>query len=310
MTRLTEHVVLLDGSSVPDREVVGNKGLALARMLELGLPVPPAFVLPIDECRRFYALGGRLEDDVWAAVLEAVGDLERRTGRRLGDPDAPLLVSVRSAGAVSMPGMMDTILNLGMTDDVEAGFARLSGDPDFARSTHARFVHDFGHTVLGAHVDEPGEDATADEMRAAVVEDVDEEVPRDPHEQLRAAIKAVFGSWSSRRAKAYRKHWRISDEGGTAVIVQAMVFGNLGGESGTGVLFTRDPLSGAPEPYGEWLPGGQGEDVVSGTHDPLPLSALRDELPEVHDRLLEAAAMLERENRDVQDIEFTVERGE
>ena len=161
--------------------------------------------------------------------------------------------------------MMDTILNLGMTDAVEAGMAKLSGDADFARSTHVRFIHEFGHTVLRADLDEPRDDETADDARAAVVADTGAEVPRNPHEQLRAAIQAVFGSWASRRAKAYRKHWGISDEGGTAAIIQAMVFGNLGGDSGTGVLFTRDPLSGAPEPYGEWLPGGQGEDVVSGT---------------------------------------------
>jgi pyruvate,orthophosphate dikinase len=227
----------------------------------------------------------------------------------LGDPGDPLLVSVRSGAAVSMPGMMDTILNLGMTDEVEAGLARLSGDPEFARSTHVRFVHEYGQTVLGADIDELGGGATADEVRAAVLDDTGEEVPREPLEQLLGAIRAVFGSWDSRRAKAYRKHWGISDDGGTAVIVQAMVFGNLGGESGTGVLFTRDPLSGAREPYGEWLPGGQGEDVVRGTHDCLPLSALDEQLNEVHDRLLDAAALLERESGDVQDIEFTVERG-
>ena len=309
MTAVGEHVIVLDGASDASREVVGNKGLSIARMVGLGLTVPPAFALPIDECRRFHAAGARLDDDVWEAVLEGIVGLEERTGRRLGDPERPLLVSVRSAGAVSMPGMMDTILNLGMTDAVEAGMAKLSGDADFARSTYVRFIHEFGHTVLRADLDEPRDDETADDARAAVVADTGAEVPRDPHEQLRAAIQAVFGSWASRRAKAYRKHWGISDEGGTAAIIQAMVFGNLGGESGTGVLFTRDPLSGAPEPYGEWLPGGQGEDVVSGTHDCLPLGALRDQLPEAHDRLLDAGRLLERENGDVQDIEFTVERG-
>jgi pyruvate,orthophosphate dikinase len=310
MTTVGEHVIVLDGASVPDREVVGNKGLSIARMVNLGLMVPPAFALPIDECRRFHAAGARLDDDVWEAVLEGVAGLEERTGRRLGDPERPLLVSVRSAGAVSMPGMMDTILNLGMTDEVEAGMAKLSGDADFARSTHVRFVHEFGHTVLRADLDEPRDDETADDARAAVVEDTGSDVPREPHGQLRAAIEAVFGSWTSRRAKAYRKHWGISDDGGTAAIIQAMVFGNLGGESGTGVLFTRDPLSGAPEPYGEWLPGGQGEDVVSGTHDCLPLGALHAQLPEAHDQLLEAGRLLEHSNGDVQDIEFTVERGQ
>jgi pyruvate,orthophosphate dikinase len=309
VTTRHEHVVVLDGAEIPDREVVGNKGASVARMRALGLPVPPAFVLPIDECRRYHAAGGRLEDEVWGDVLQGIAGLERDTGRRLGDPGRPLLVSVRSGAAVSMPGMMDTVLNLGMTDEVESGLAELSGDADFARETHVRFVHEFGHTVLGADLDEPAERATVEEVRAAVCDDTGHDAPRDPHDQLRAAIRTVFDSWSSRRAKAYRRHWGISEEGGTAVIVQAMVFGNFGERSGTGVLFTRDPLTGAPEPYGEWLPGGQGEDVVSGTHDPLPLDALRAELPDVHGELLRAASRLERENGDVQDIEFTVERG-
>jgi pyruvate,orthophosphate dikinase len=196
-----------------------------------------------------------------------------------------------------------------MTDEVEAGLARLSGDADFARGTHVRFVHEFGHTVLGADIDAPDEAATAADVRAAVLADTGAAVPVDPPEQLRAAILAVFGSWSSRRAVAYRRHWGIPDDGGTAVVVQAMVFGNLGAGSGTGVLFTRDPLSGAPEPFGDWLRGGQGEDVVAGTHDPLPLSAFREQAPEAHDELIEAGRLLERENGDVQDIEFTVERG-
>ena len=170
--------------------------------------------------------------------------------------------------------MMDTVLNLGITDEVEEALAELSGDRAFARSTHCRFIHQFGQTVLGADIDEPGEDATPEQVREAVRRDTGEEVPTDPHEQLRAVIATVFGSWSSRRAKTYRRHWGIPEDGGTAVIVQAMVFGNLGEDSGTGVLFSRNPLTGDPAPYGEWLPGGQGEDVVSGTHDPLPLAAL------------------------------------
>jgi pyruvate, orthophosphate dikinase len=206
--------------------------------------------------------------------------------------------------------MMDTVLNLGITDEVEVALGKLSGDADFARQTHNRFLHQFGETVLKADLDEPGPDATPAEVREAVRKDTGEEVPTDPYEQLRAVIKTVFGSWSSRRAKTYRKHWNISDDGGTAVIVQAMVFGNLGEDSGTGVLFSRNPLSGDPEPYGEWLPGGQGEDVVSGTHDPLPLAEMAAAMPSCHERLLTAAKLLEREHGDVQDIEFTVERSE
>ena len=309
MTRLSERILVLDGTATHGKDVIGGKGASVARMRALGLPVPPAFVLPIEECRRYHAAGRTLDDEVWEAVLEGIAQLERDTGRRLGDPSAPLLVSVRSGAAVSMPGMMDTILNLGITPEVEAGLGELAGDPGFARETHVRFVHEFGHTVLGADLDPPGEDATAEAVRAAVLEDTGEEVPADPREQLRAAILAVFGSWSSRRAVAYRRHWGIPEDGGTAVVVQAMVFGNLGQDSGTGVLFTRDPLNGDPEPFGDWLPGGQGEDVVAGTHDPLPLGALRDAMPEVHEELLAAGRRLEREHGDVQDIEFTVERG-
>ena len=310
MTAVADRVVVLDGHSVPDRDVVGNKGRSIAWMLSLGLPVPPALCLPIEECRRFHAAGGELEAEAWSSVLAGVAGLEEKLGRSFGGGENPLLVSVRSGAAVSMPGMMDTVLNLGITDEVEEALAALSGDRAFARSTHCRFVHQFGQTVLGADLDEPGEGATPAQVRQEVEDDTDEAVPTDPHEQLKAVIKTVFNSWSSRRAKAYRKHWGISDEGGTAVIVQAMVFGNLGEDSGTGVLFSRNPLSGDPEPYGEWLPRGQGEDVVSGTHDPEPLAALASSMPAAHDRLLEAAKLLEREHGDVQDVEFTVQRGE
>jgi pyruvate,orthophosphate dikinase len=310
MTAVADRVVVLDGASVPSREVVGNKGRSIAWMLSLGLSVPPALCLPIEECRRFHAAGGALDEEAWQSVLSGVEGLGEKLGRRFGDPERPLLVSVRSGAAVSMPGMMDTVLNLGITDEVEEALAELSGDAAFARSTHCRFVHQFGETVLGADLEEPGEDATPEQVREAVLRDTDEQVPTDPEQQLRAVIATVFGSWSSRRAKAYRKHWGISEDGGTAVIVQAMVFGNLGEDSGTGVLFSRNPLSGDPAPYGEWLPKGQGEDVVSGTHDPLPLEALARSMPAAHERLIEASKLLEREHGDVQDVEFTVERGE
>ncbi|HXF30508.1 MAG TPA: pyruvate, phosphate dikinase [Solirubrobacterales bacterium] len=310
MTAVADRAVVLDGRTVPSREVVGNKGRSIAWMLSLGLPVPPALCLPIDECRRFHAAGGELEPDTWSSVLAGIAGLEEKLGRSFGGGEHPLLVSVRSGAAVSMPGMMDTVLNLGITDEVEQTLARLSGDAGFARQTHCRFVHQFGETVLKAHLDEPGPDADPAGVRAEVRKDTGEDVPTDPHEQLRAVIKTVFGSWSSRRAKAYRKHWGISEDGGTAVIIQAMVFGNLGEDSGTGVLFSRNPLNGDPEPYGEWLPRGQGEDVVSGTHDPLPLSALAEAMPAAHEGLLTAAKLLEREHGDIQDVEFTVERDE
>jgi pyruvate,orthophosphate dikinase len=308
-TVAVERVVLLDGSVALGKDVLGGKAWGIVRMRRLGLPVPPAFALPVSECRRYHEGGRRLDDETWRAVLEGLRWLEQETGRRLGDPTAPLLVSVRSGAPVSMPGMMDTVLNLGMTDEVERALAELSGDDAFARDTHTRFCSQFGRVVLGADVDPPEPGAGAERTRAQVADDCGRDVPREPLEQLREAISAVFDSWQSRRAVAYRKHWGISDEGGTAVTVQAMVFGNLGDDSGTGVFFTRDPLTGAPEPYGEWLPGGQGEDVVSGTHAVQTLADLAARLPAVHAELLAAGRTLEHENGDVQDVEFTVERG-
>jgi pyruvate,orthophosphate dikinase len=309
MTRVLERVLLLDGSVPYDNDVVGGKGASIARMRSLDLPVPPAFVLPVDECRRYHAAGRRLDDALWPSVLEGIAALEHETGRRFGDPAAPLLVSVRSGAPVSMPGMMDTILNLGIDDEIEEGLGRLCADPAFARNTHARFLHEFGHMVMGADVDRLPDAATPATIRAAILDDTGKTIPSDPYEQLEAAIRAVFDSWVSRRAVAYRRHWDIPEDGGTAAVVQAMVFGNLGPDSGTGVLFTRDPVTGVREMYGEWLPGGQGDDVVGGAVDPLPLAAMAEQLPETHAQLLEAGRLLERENRDVQDIEFTVEAG-
>src|SRR6267154_4155151 len=309
MTRVLERVLILDGSVAYENDVVGGKGASVARMRSLDLPVPAAFVLPVDECRRYHAAGRRLDDTLWPSVLEGVATLERRTDRRFGDPAAPLLVSVRSGAPVSMPGMMDTILNLGINDEVEEGLGRLSADPAFARNTHARFLREFGHMVMHADVDRLSEAATPPEIRATILEDTGNAVPSDPYEQLAAPVRAVFDSWVSRRAVAYRGHWGIPKDGGTAVVVQAMVFGNLGPDSGTGVLFTRDPVTGRREMYGEWLPGGQGDDVVGGSVNPLPLAAMAEHLPAAHAQLLEAGRLLEHENRDVQDIEFTVESG-
>lgn len=298
--------VRLDGSTLPAREEVGNKAHSLARMRGLGLPVPPAFVLPVAVGRRFTAEGA-LPDDVWQGVLAALADLEAETGRRLGDPESPLLLSVRSGAAESMPGMMDTVLNLGVDDVVEEGLARLSGDPAFARDVHRRFLRGYAALVLGV---EPAVAADADPpgIRAAIAA-AGHTVPHDPRDALQAAVRTIFGSWNSRRAIAYREHHGIAHDGGTAVTVQAMVFGNLDDASGTGVLFSRDPQSGAAEPMGEFLPRGQGEDVVSGEVDPLDLASLRERMPAVASELVAAAERLEREAGDVQDIEFTVEEG-
>jgi pyruvate, orthophosphate dikinase len=304
-----QQIIVLDGTSLPDRELIGGKAWSIARMTGLGLRVPPAFVIPISECIRYHSNGRTIDDGLWDSVLDGVRAIEEATGRRFGDPHAPLLVSVRSGAAISMPGMMDTVLNLGITDEVERGLAHITGDENYARDTHARFCHQFGDIVLKAHLDPYTSGPTANQMRELVLEDVGESIPDDPYAQLRAAISAVFDSWTSARARSYRKHWGISDEGGTAVTVQAMVFGNLGDHSGTGVLFTRNPLNGEPTPYGEWLPGGQGDDVVGGTHSVLDLSALAADMPAVHEELLSWAGILENEHREVQDVEFTIESG-
>jgi len=267
-----------------DRELLGGKAFGIGTMLSLGLPVPPAFVLPTTVCAEYYAAGRRLPGHVLGELREGIAALERLVCRRFGDPAAPLLVSVRSGAARSMPGMMDTILNLGINAEVAVALSGQSGDDAFGTDTRRRFVEQFTH-VVGRPPSE------------------------NPWEQLEQAVAAVFESWNSPRATAYRRHHGLPDDAGTAVTVQAMVFGNLGEDSGTGVLFSRDPVTGAAEPYGEWLPGGQGEDVVSGRYDPLGLAALAASLPRVHVELLSAARVLEAVFRDVQDIEFTVECG-
>jgi pyruvate, orthophosphate dikinase len=299
-------VSLLDGSPAPGREAIGGKAWSLARMRALGLPVPPAFVVTTEACHAYFDGGRSLPDGLEVEIAEGIAFLERECGRRLGDAERPLLVSVRSGAAVSMPGMMDTILDLGMNDATEAALAREAGDAAFTRDTPRRFCELFGRIVLEVSV-AAGESAAA--IRAAVAGEVGEAIPEDPIEQLHRAVSAVFESSRSRRARTYRKHHDLADDLGTAVTIQAMVFGNSGERSGTGVLFTRNPSTGAPEPWGEWLARAQGEDVVSGTTTPEPLDALRALLPDAHAALLAAARILERAERDAQDVEFTVDRG-
>ncbi|NMH98613.1 pyruvate, phosphate dikinase [Pseudonocardia acidicola] len=298
--------VVLDGSELPSREEIGGKAWSLARMRRLGLPCPPAFVLPTRVCREYDA-GTELPPHVEDALRAGVAYLEAETGRRFGGGEQPLLLSVRSGAPVSMPGMMDTVLNLGFDDRVERALAAEAGDPAYASDTHSRFVASFGRIVLKADVED--DTRSPQELRQTVLAETGRPVPDDPWEQLREAVRAVLGSWQSRRAKAYRLHTGIPDDLGTAVTVQAMVFGNMGEDSGTGVLFSRDPMTGAAEPYGEYLPRGQGEDVVSGERTPLPLAHLAEQLPDVHRELLAAARRLEAEERDIQDIEFTVQGG-
>lgn len=277
-------LIVLGGDVEVTRELVGGKAFSIQTMMALGLPVPPAFVLSTRFCADVTAAGGELTEEVLTALDEGLAALEATTGRQLGSAERPLLVSVRSGAARSMPGMMDTVLNLGMTAAVEAGLAGLTGDAAYAADTYRRYLEQYQRVVGVAPTG-------------------------GPRDELRAAVAAVFRSWNSPRARAYREHQGIGHDGGTAVTVQAMVFGNLDDRSGTGVLFTRNPLTGDSAPYGEYLPRGQGEDVVSGRHDALPLDVLERDLPEVHTALLAAGRRLEELGKDVQDIEFTVESG-
>ncbi|MBI4693197.1 MAG: pyruvate, phosphate dikinase [Gammaproteobacteria bacterium] len=307
-TKLGSWTLALDGTSVPERALIGGKAWSVARLRALGLPVPPAVVITTDACSAYLA-NGSLPEGFDAELRTAIAWLEQETGRTFGGAKSPLLVSVRSGAAVSMPGMMDTVLNLGINPDTAQALAAESGDTRFAIDTEKRFLDLYARIVLKATLPELGAEATVAEWQAAIVEATGGPVPDDPHAQLEAAVRAVFESWNSRRARRYRQHHGIPEDLGTAVTLQAMVFGNLDATSGTGVLFSRNPLTGEPAPYGEYLPRAQGEDVVSGRFTPLSLAALHEALPHVHGELLAAAAKLERENADVQDIEFTVQHG-
>lgn len=301
------HILLLDGSDLPDRSLIGGKAWSIARMRALGLSVPPAFVITTAACTDVLE-HGRIPADLGDALEQALAWLEGGTGRTFGSGPHPLLVSVRSGAPVSMPGMMDTVLNLGMTDDVEAQLASECEDAEFARDTHRRFIELYSNIVLKTPVDLPA-GGDPHEWRGAVATAAAAEIPQDPRGQLRGAVEAVFHSWNSRRARRYRDHHGIAHDLGTAVTVQAMVFGNMDERSGTGVLFSRNPLTGEPEPYGEFLRRAQGEDIVSGRHTPMPLDDMKAVLPALHAELLDAARMLEEQAGDVQDIEFTMERG-
>ena len=279
-------MVLLDGDASLPREILGNKGHGIDAMRRHKLPVPPAFCLTTKVGVRYLAEAKQTIDAIWDEVLDRMGWLEAETSRTFGRGPRPLLVSIRSGATLSMPGMMDTVLDVGMSDAVEQALATLN-TAEFARDTRGRFTRMYRRIVVG--------DQAA--------------IPDDPYAQLRAGIEAVFASWNSPRAVAYRAHYGLGDQGGTAVIVQAMVFGNQAKNSGTGVLSSRNSITGVNEPFGEWLPGGQGDDVVSGLVDVEPITALRDEQPAVYDELMAAARRLERLESDIQEIEFTVEDG-
>ena len=305
--------------------LLGGKGAALVRMTELGLPVPPGFVLTTSACRMALEHG-------WSAALDdelaaGVSWMEQQLDRRLGDAGAPLLVSVRSGAPVSMPGMMDTVLNVGLTEAVAEALSERSGRGLFGWDTARRFVQSYATVVAGAPGElvsrlsarclgpDDGRRLSSDTLAVATRRLREElaaaghSIPDDPDVQIQQAARAVFASWNSERAKVYRRVEGIADDFGTAVTVQAMTFGNLGERSGTGVAFSRDPSTGAPGLVGEFLPGAQGEDVVSGTHATRSLTEMRNVWPETADELASAVTLLERDLGDIADIEFTVEEG-
>ncbi|HET9243264.1 MAG TPA: pyruvate, phosphate dikinase [Gaiella sp.] len=323
-------VYAFDEEAPGGRELLGGKGVGLAEMTALGIPVPAGFTITTDACRATMAAGD-VPEELWPQVDEHVARLEERAGKRFGDASDPLLVSVRSGAAVSMPGMMDTILNLGLNDVAVEGLAATTGNPRFAYDSYRRLIQMYGEVVDGidGHVFE-GElqalkerrgarldvDLTADDLRALIAtfselyeREAGSPFPTDAHEQLRRATRAVFDSWESPRAKVYRRTYDIPDDLGTAVNVVQMVFGNRGDNSGTGVCFTRDPSTGERRLFGEFLVNAQGEDVVAGIRTPEPLESMRERLPEAFAELTRTLEQLEDHYREMQDIEFTVEEG-
>jgi pyruvate,orthophosphate dikinase len=312
------------------RMLLGGKGANLHDMTRCDLPVPPGFTITTQTCADYYQAGGKLPAGLMGQVRKSLARLEKVTGKRFGHPDGPLLVSVRSGAAVSMPGMMDTILNLGLNDATAQGLARLTGNERFAYDSYRRLIQMFGDVVMGISRDDFDAEMSAVKRSAGVEDDahlppadlkdlvrrykqvyrrsVGADWPQDPLEQLERAIEAVFKSWNTARAVRYRQINKIDGLLGTAVNVQAMVFGNLGGDSGTGVAFTRDPSTGENRFYGEFLLNAQGEDLVAGLRTPLPISEMRRKLPKSYRELLKIKDLLERRYKDVQDFEFTIEQ--
>ena len=312
------------------KDLLGGKGANLAEMTKIGLPVPFGFTVTTEACNRYYDEGRKIGDDIVAAIFEKLEELESVTGKKFGSVENPLLVSVRSGAKISMPGMMDTILNLGLNDETVEGLAALTENPRFAYDSYRRFIQMFGDVVMeiaktkfdaifDAKKEEHGYefdvDLTTEDLKeiiegykALVKDEMGRDFPQDPKDQLMEAVMAVFRSWNNDRAILYRQLNDIPDDIGTAVNVQSMVFGNMGNTSGTGVAFTRSPVNGEKAIFGEFLVNAQGEDVVAGIRTPQPIAEMAEAFPEVYNEFTKIAELLEKHYTDMQDMEFTVER--
>ncbi len=324
-------VYLFQEGNASMRDLLGGKGAGVAEMTRAGLPVPPGFTITTEACNAYYANDERFPPGLWEQVTQALKDIEEKTGRGFGNAVNPLLVSVRSGAKFSMPGMMDTVLNLGLNDETTQGLAQQADDERFAYDAYRRFIQMFGKIVLDIDPDlfehalevkkqEAGAGTDADlsvaalkdlvaQFKSIVQQQSGKSFPTDPYEQLREAIAAVFRSWNGARARAYRESEGIAHNLGTAVNVQAMVFGNMGSDSGTGVAFTRNPSTGENKLYGEYLLNAQGEDVVAGIRTPQPISTLQSDMPQAYGQFQDIAHRMETHYRDMQDLEFTIERG-
>jgi pyruvate,orthophosphate dikinase len=328
---MAKWVYLFKEGNAEMRNLLGGKGANLAEMTGLGLPIPQGFTVTTEACTDYYNNGKQISDEIKEQIFTALAELEKLQGKTFGDTEDPLLVSVRSGARASMPGMMDTILNLGLNDEAVEGFAKKTGNPRFAYDSYRRFIQMFSDVVMEMSktffegiLDEVKEakgakfdtDLTADDLKEVIAkykaiyqEKMGEEFPQDPKIQLMEAVKAVFRSWDNERAIVYRRMNDIPGDWGTAVNVQAMVFGNMGDTSGTGVAFTRNPATGEKGIFGEYLINAQGEDVVAGIRTPQPITKLEEDLPECFKQFMEIAGRLEDHYRDMQDMEFTIQEG-
>ena len=331
MANAHKYVYLFSEGNGSMKELLGGKGANLAEMSNLGMPVPQGFTVSTEACTQYYNDGRAINADIQAEIMEYLTKLEEITGKKFGDPKNPLLVSVRSGARASMPGMMDTILNLGLNDTVVEGFAEITNNPRFAYDSYRRFIQMFSDVVMelskkrfeeiiDAKKAERGikldTEMTTEDLKDLVIrfkkfykDEKGVDFPTDPKTQLMEAVKAVFRSWDNPRANVYRRMNEIPYDWGTAVNVQSMVFGNSGDNSGTGVAFTRNPATGEKALFGEYLINAQGEDVVAGVRTPSPISKLHEEMPEVYDQFAAIATKLEQHYKDMQDMEFTIENG-